>query len=192
MQPAQAARSAARASYSYNPSAAVSYALKWANSVNPKYGTFGGKGGDCTNFVSQALFAGGIPMKEVFQSGQIPPILGGSANWYSVEATVGRKLSATWVNVGLFYDFWSSRVVKVTKTWSPMQVYYGSSPGDVIQYQYAGGGTKWHSLMVTGKDTNKRTIYISQHSNNRKNADYANIDKDAKGDSQWIILKFTK
>ena len=42
----------------YNRSDAVKYALKWAFSRNPDYLDFHGLGGDCTNFVSQCIYAG--------------------------------------------------------------------------------------------------------------------------------------
>lgn len=49
---------------SYNRRAAVTYALRHWRNPNPNYAnmdTFGG-GGDCTNFTSQCLWAGGWPM----------------------------------------------------------------------------------------------------------------------------------
>lgn len=182
-----------RAYYYYNPNAAVNYALKWAISRNGAYDDRSGSGGDCTNFVSQALYAGGMMMNlpgEISTSSRYVT----DGGWFSrrFESSVPTyRVSSSWINVEMFYSYWAPRSTMVTKTWSPMQVYYGSSPGDVIQYQYAGGGRKWHSLMVTGKNTSKRTIYISQHSGDRKNEDYGNIDKDYNGDSQWIILKLT-
>ena len=52
-----------------NLSAAVAYANQYWNSYNPAYGNFGGNnvgynnvggdGVDCTNFISQAMYAGG-------------------------------------------------------------------------------------------------------------------------------------
>jgi hypothetical protein len=42
----------------YNREAAVKYANRWALSRNPIYYNFEELGGDCTNFVSQCLFAG--------------------------------------------------------------------------------------------------------------------------------------
>ena len=44
----------------YNPSKAVEYAKKWAYSRNPKYYDYSNMGGDCANFVSQCLIAGGF------------------------------------------------------------------------------------------------------------------------------------
>ena len=45
---------------SYNPVAAAAYAEKWWNSFNPAYTNYAGRGGDCANFVSQCLYAGGL------------------------------------------------------------------------------------------------------------------------------------
>ena len=42
----------------YNRQRAVEYATRWALSRNPLFLDFTGMGGNCTNFVSQCLFAG--------------------------------------------------------------------------------------------------------------------------------------
>ncbi len=44
--------------FPYNRSYAVEYARKWALSRNPLFPDFTGRGGNCTNFVSQCLLAG--------------------------------------------------------------------------------------------------------------------------------------
>ena len=46
----------------YNREKAVEYAHKWAFERNPAYYNFEGIGGDCTNFISQCIHAGGAPM----------------------------------------------------------------------------------------------------------------------------------
>lgn len=50
----------------YDRTAAYNYAAKWARGFNPSYPNFEkseyGGGGDCTNFTSQCILAGGIPM----------------------------------------------------------------------------------------------------------------------------------
>lgn len=47
----------------YNRQAAVGYAYKWWNGANtPKYNDYSDSGGDCANFVSQCLIAGGISL----------------------------------------------------------------------------------------------------------------------------------
>ena len=46
---------------SYNRIAARDYAYKYWSSYNPAYTSYKGNGGDCANFVSQCIHAGGIP-----------------------------------------------------------------------------------------------------------------------------------
>ena len=45
---------------SYDPNKAVEYAKNWAYKRNPKYHDYSNEGGDCANFVSQCLIAGGF------------------------------------------------------------------------------------------------------------------------------------
>ncbi len=47
----------------YNRQAAIAYASKHALAYNPAFGNWKNGGGDCANFVSQCLYAGGLPMK---------------------------------------------------------------------------------------------------------------------------------
>ena len=54
------------ATYTYSGTSADNYASNWYNSYNPNYPNYSsdfGGGGDCANFVSQCIHAGGIPMK---------------------------------------------------------------------------------------------------------------------------------
>ena len=48
--------------HEYNREAAVSYARRWALGRNPAYMDYELWGGDCTNFISQCLRSGQIPM----------------------------------------------------------------------------------------------------------------------------------
>ena len=45
---------------SYNRNAAVSYAKKYCSNYNPNYRNYNPDGGDCANFFSQSLIAGGF------------------------------------------------------------------------------------------------------------------------------------
>lgn len=42
----------------YDRDKAIEYATKWAYSRNPAYYNFDPVGGDCTNFISQCIYAG--------------------------------------------------------------------------------------------------------------------------------------
>ena len=46
----------------YDAQRAIEYAARWAHGRNPRWGDFTLLGGDCTNFASQCLYAGGCPM----------------------------------------------------------------------------------------------------------------------------------
>ena len=50
--------------YVYNADKAVEYADSYALSYNPSYGDYNALGGDCANFVSQCLKAGGMVMTD--------------------------------------------------------------------------------------------------------------------------------
>ncbi|MBD3349902.1 MAG: hypothetical protein GF364_00270 [Candidatus Lokiarchaeota archaeon] len=49
-------------SYKFSRQAAYGYALQWYNDRNDHYNDFSGSGGDCANFVSQCLIAGGLSL----------------------------------------------------------------------------------------------------------------------------------
>ena len=53
----------------YDRGKSVEYARKWALGANPDFYHFAGIGGDCTNFISQCLYAGGMQMNYAYPSG---------------------------------------------------------------------------------------------------------------------------
>jgi len=116
----------------YDRAAAVAYARRWALGRNPAYYNFDPLGGDCTNFISQCLYAG---------SGQMnyTPVTG----WYYITAD---RRTAAWTGVPYLQRFLLTnggagpfaRAVSVSEL----------QPGDVIQLADAGGGF-YHSLLVT-------------------------------------------
>jgi len=70
---------------------AVQYAKQWALSRNPLFSDFTGRGGNCTNFVSQCVFAGCGIMNYT-------PTFG----WYYVSET---DRAPAWTGVEAFFDF---------------------------------------------------------------------------------------
>ena len=75
----------------YDRAAAVRYARRWALSRNPAYYNFEYIGGDCTNFVSQCIFAGAGVMNYT-------PVYG----WY-YNSLADR--TASWSGVEYLYNF---------------------------------------------------------------------------------------
>ena len=62
-------------SLSYNTGGAISYAKKYCNHYNHNYHDYSRSGGDCANFVSQCLIAGGLKLggcKGLDNKGAIP------------------------------------------------------------------------------------------------------------------------
>jgi hypothetical protein len=70
---------------------AVAYAKKYAFGQNPIFGNFRGIGGNCTNFVSQCIYAGSCVMNYT-------PTFG----WYYVTLD---DRSPSWTGVEYFYNF---------------------------------------------------------------------------------------
>ncbi|NRT32534.1 hypothetical protein BJV38_004882 [Clostridium beijerinckii] len=109
------------ASYSgYDAEAAVDYAKLWGNGRNSDYPDYGDE--DCTNFVSQCAYAGGIP---------------GSSYWYSG--------SASWINVIKFYKYMNDNGYTSGGNSSS-----GARNGDIIQFYNSNKGTWSHSAILTG------------------------------------------
>ena len=48
--------------YEYDRMGAVQYARRWALDRNPRFQDYEEWGGNCTNYISQCVNAGGVPM----------------------------------------------------------------------------------------------------------------------------------
>ncbi len=75
----------------YRRDRAIEYARRWALSRNPLFFDFTGRGGDCTNFVSQCIFAGCGIMNDT-------PTYG----WYYASPT---DRAPAWSGVDELYNF---------------------------------------------------------------------------------------
>ena len=94
-----------KASNPYNRTAAIEYANKYYHTRNPEWYDFSYEGGNCQNYASQCMYAGGIPMdflgedqwKNYIEDPEYEPELN-----YS-ETQSGR--TASWVHVSSFYEY---------------------------------------------------------------------------------------
>jgi hypothetical protein len=83
----------------YDRTGAVAYAVAHANNYNlENYPTYAGAGGDCTNFVSQAIYEGGNASMFI-PSPLPPPAPDGKPGWYLISE--GQRASA-WNDVNFF------------------------------------------------------------------------------------------
>ena len=141
---------------SYDRAAAVAYARRWALDRNPAYYDFEQIGGDCTNFVSQCLFAGAGVMNYTRDVG-----------WYY------RSLSdraAAWSGVEYLYRFLVSN-----KTAGPAAcvVSQGKAQrGDVVQLGRE-DGTFYHTLLLTEVSPRLLVCGHSYDASDRPLASYA-------------------
>jgi hypothetical protein len=129
----------------YNYTAMADYARRWALSYNPAYRWFAE---DCTNFVSQALYAGGWQMTS------------GAYNdnrnwWYNFL-----NQSYPWAGAQNWGDFawWYSRRTTMLSN------VYDMGLADVLQIDQERNGSKDHTMMVTRVAGSER--YLSYHSQN--------------------------
>ncbi|MGI6772742.1 MAG: amidase [Clostridiales bacterium] len=115
----------------YNREAAAAYAERWALSRNPRYANFDNMGGDCTNFISQCLYAGCRVMNYT-------PVYG----WYYNNLN---SRSPSWSSVEYLYKFLITNEGAgpfcVETDREHMQI------GDVVQLRDE-SGRYYHSLLV--------------------------------------------
>ena len=75
----------------YERQRAMMYAERYAFSQNPVFGNFRGIGGNCTNFVSQCVYAGSCRMNYTTTFG-----------WYYISLD---DRAPAWTGVDFFYNF---------------------------------------------------------------------------------------
>ena len=80
-----------QAEHSYAREEAAAYAREWAGERNPQWGVYDGAGGNCMNYVSQCLYASGIPMDQ-----------SGDARWYWYSDS---SRAPAWTGVDSFRDY---------------------------------------------------------------------------------------
>jgi hypothetical protein len=132
-------------SQSYDRRAAVAYAEQWALGRNPAYYDFSSLGGDCTNFVSQCLYAGCGVMNYSDENG-----------WYYLSLD---NRAPAWTSVSALYRFLITN--RGPGPYARIADRRDVLPGDVIQLGDA-DGTFYHSLFVL--DASPDEIYIAAHS----------------------------
>ena len=127
----------------YDEAAAVAYAKRWALARNPAYLDFHGLGGDCTNFVSQCLYAGAGVMNRT-------PVYG----WYY---RTGNDRTASWTGVEYLYRFLTANKGPgpYAREVSPEQ----AASGDVVQLGDQNGYS--HTALIV--DVRKGEYYVAAH-----------------------------
>ena len=170
----------------YNRTRAKNYAMTWAYKRNSLYNSHPY---DCTNFVSQAVFAGGKPEKKL---SPLPTgIKSTTSHWYSDRYEEWRlnyyvyrwKESTSWVRVTDFYSYWA-KTQKVVTSSNVNTIISNANIGDVIQLKNKNGAW-YHSMIVVNKANG--TLTLAGHTSN---TDKRNI-KDISKDNSFRVIKFS-
>ncbi|MFT3952398.1 MAG: amidase domain-containing protein [Oscillospiraceae bacterium] len=132
----------------FNRAQAVAYAHEWWDKRNPAYFDFEELGGDCTNFVSQCLYAGAGVMN-------FTPVLG----WYYIDLN---NRSASWSAAEYLYNFITTN--GGASLYGEEQGLSAAIPGDVVQLSFDGVRFT-HSALVTM--VRRGEVFVTSHSYDR-------------------------
>ncbi len=167
------------ADFEYDRVAALEYAKQYINERNDIWNDYGSAGGNCQNFVSQALFASGMKMD-----------VAGSSVWKYYSDVVNNRAnqkgrSSSWTGVKEFLEYIQSNrgtgIVGVA--YAP---YYSGEIGDIIQL-----GTKdklRHSVLISEliKNEEGKTLDYLVFSNTQNLSDYP---ISLYGYSEFLLIK---
>ncbi len=121
----------------YNRERAKEYAKRYAFSQNPIFGNFAEIGGNCTNFVSQAIYAGTCVMNYTAVYG-----------WFYISLN---ERSPSWTGVDFFYNFMTGN--KGVGPFGEETTSDNLEIGDVIQLGNNTDGF-YHTLLIVGFEEN--------------------------------------
>ena len=124
--------------YDYNREAAVDYAKKWALGRNPAYKDYENLGGDCTNYISQSIHAGGIPFDHNGEEYK-------KWYWYSDASR-----TPSWTSAELLHLYIMSNNNKYSQNhgiYARSANYNELELGDLVQLVY--NGNAYHTMIVT-------------------------------------------
>lgn len=151
-EPLMMAAATTRRSYSWQK--AVAYAAKHWSSYNPAYPNYNPCGGDCANFVSQCLRAGGETT---------------DGTWYTYRGSgcirsSGNCGSTAWVNN------WGLRNWTVNKRRGRVvSNIWQLGRGDIVNYDWTGNGSFDHVAIVT----NSASMLVTAHNTNHYNVPWS-------------------
>lgn len=146
----------------YDREKAVSYAAKWALGRNKRYYNFEKIGGDCTNFASQVLHAGGCPMN-YYKYG-----------WYYNNLN---DRAPAWTSVEYFYQFIMNN--EFAGPFGEETDLYGIEIGDVVQINFQQDSQYDHTPVVIAIKPGRKTldkILVAAHTIDRIYYPLSNYD----------------
>ncbi|MBR7081524.1 MAG: amidase domain-containing protein [Oscillospiraceae bacterium] len=160
----------------YNRTNAKNYIYNYTITPNNTYADFTKYGGDCTNFVSQVVHAGGMPMTS-------PVNNPGDDSWYYYGSDWGTGRTSSWTKATNFRKYWAdingdggkhayqfkvylASDFKNDSIWSDVWSYL--EPGDIVQYVSTSDWATYHSQAVhrTSYENGEFKVSMGQHTAN--------------------------
>lgn len=176
--------------HKYSPSKAANYAYKWGMKFNPQYANHTGQG-DCTNFVSQCVHAGGKSMKKPLFLFYRRRISRTTSYWYSIKRQEYHgnygpptywKESSSWTAVKDFYTYWKKHGAKIIFCSSKKILQRKAKKGDVVQLRERKNG--WHHSIIISRGSKGNWKYAG-HSKRRRAKSLNSI----KGENGYRIIR---
>jgi len=130
----------------YNYAAMATYTEKYWKDYNPAYRKYNSLGGDCTNYLSQGLLAGGWKQISTVTPEEYD-------TWYYAS----NGTADAWIGVNEWS--WFTQTAKRTKALANV---YQMDVGDVMQVDFNKDGVKDHSMMTTFRSSTG-VPYLTYH-----------------------------
>ncbi len=133
----------------YDPDEAIEYSDEYCLDYNDDWPNYNSVGGDCANFVSQCLYAGGMPMRE-------GPVYSQDC-WFHYSST---NRSSSWTGAKNQH-YYMANYRGIERTARDETIYYGSPV-----YYYYNGGSSCHAVICVGTNSSGVPI-INSHNADR-------------------------
>lgn len=130
----------------YNYRAMATYTEQYWKNYNPAYRKYNAAGGDCTNYLSQGLLAGGWKQISTVTPEEYD-------TWYYAS----NGTADAWIGVNEWS--WFTQTAKRT---TPLANVYQMDIGDVLQVDFNKDGSKDHSMMTTYRSASG-VPYLTYH-----------------------------
>lgn len=164
-----------------NRTAAVEYANTYYVNYNPNYPNLHYLGGDCTNFASQCLVAGGKVMDDAWRCVR-------RNNIYNTPASVAQleeswSITNSWMNSSSFDSYWA---VNGREVYQCLVAEYASDPfeyfllpiyeGDIIQLQkpFLWWYEAEHTMVIVGYNEDRGDFIYAAHTNSTNSSTILN------------------
>lgn len=168
---------------SYNRQAAVDYAKKHAYNYNPAYPNLDVAWGDCANFVSQCLLAGGKAMTGDWYIYRKNNVYNTPTNVKELNYSWRLADPSPWISAKEFKNFWSDNSA-ATYEYSTSE--YKSNHNTIFNKSiYVGDAVQilnpvlwWyegqHTMIIVGYDSTNKDFIYAAHSGNTQNSTLIN------------------